>query len=65
LTALQERLGGDVFRLNTAQAIHKNLVRVPQYCFDRVNTCVAFNDYLFGMQSVGIVADGGTVEVKD
>jgi len=57
------RLGGDVFRLNTAQTIHKNLVRVPQYCFDNVKTCPAFTDYLFGMQSVGIVADGGTVEI--
>ena len=58
------RLGGDVFRLNAAQAIHKNLVRVPQYCFDNVKTCPAFTDYLFGMQGVGIVAYGGTVEMS-
>lgn len=58
------RLGGDTFQLKTAQAIHKNIVRVPHYCFDSVNQCLAFNDYLFGMQSVGIVADGGAVEIK-
>lgn len=57
------KIGGDVFRLNTAQAIHKNLVRIPQYCFESVTTCPAFAEYLFGTQSVGIVADGGTVEI--
>lgn len=57
------RLGGDVFRLNTAQAIHKNLVRVPQYCFENAKKCPAFTDYLFGMQSVGIVVDGGTLKI--
>lgn len=35
-------LGGDVFLLPTAQAIHKNLVRVPRYCFDHVESCLAF-----------------------
>jgi CRISPR-associated endonuclease/helicase Cas3 len=59
------RLGGDTFRLNTAQAIHKNLVRVPQYCFDNTQPSPAFVDYLFGAQAVGIVADGGIVKVND
>jgi len=37
-----KELGGDVFLLPTAQAIHKNLVRVPRYCFDHVESCPAF-----------------------
>lgn len=57
------QLGGDTFRLSTAQAIHKNLVRVPQYCFDNAQACPAFTEYLFGAQSVGVVAESGTVEV--
>jgi CRISPR-associated endonuclease/helicase Cas3 len=61
LTTLLE----DTFRLNTAQAIHKNLVRVPQYCFDNTQPSPAFVDYLFGAQAVGIVADGGIVKVND
>ena len=59
-----EKLGGDTFRLTTAQAIHRNLVRVPDYCFERVEPYSAFDDYLFGAQSVGIVADDNIVKVK-
>lgn len=60
------KLGGNTFLLPTAQAIHKNLVKLPKYCFDddRVESCQAFADYLYGEQSVGIVADNGSVEVK-
>ncbi len=59
-----EQLGGDKFRLPTAQAIHRNLVRVPDYCFERVEPCPAFDDYLFDAQSVGIVEDNNIVKVK-
>lgn len=57
------RLGSDQYRLATAQAIHKNLVKIPKYCFDRVEASPAIADYLYGKQSVGIVAENGTVEV--
>lgn len=57
------KLGGDTFRLTTAQEIHKNLVKVPEYCFDYIDSSSAFGDYLHGKQSVGIVAENGTVEV--
>ncbi len=56
--------GGDQYRLSTAQAIHRNLVKVPEYCFDTIELYPAFKDYLYGKQSVGIVAENGTVEVK-
>ncbi|TRZ88722.1 MAG: CRISPR-associated helicase Cas3' [Methanosarcinales archaeon] len=58
------RLGSDQYRLATAQAIHKNLVKIPKYCFDRVESSPAIADYLYGEQSVGIVKEGGAVEVK-
>jgi CRISPR-associated endonuclease/helicase Cas3 len=59
------KLDGDTFRLHTAQAIHKNLVRVPKYCFDRVESCPGFDDYLFGAHSVGIVSENGMVDVRE
>ena len=52
------------FRLPLAQVIHKNLVKVPDYCFETIQPCSAFTDYLFGKHSVGIVADDGTVSVN-
>jgi CRISPR-associated endonuclease/helicase Cas3 len=57
-------LGNEKYRLPTAQAIHKNLVKVPEYCFDHIEQCPAFADYLHGKQSIGIVAEGGAVEVQ-
>ena len=57
-------IGNDIFRLQTAQAIHKNLVKVPEYCFETVSPCLAFTAYLFGKQSAGIVTIDGTVLVK-
>ncbi|MCP4341613.1 MAG: CRISPR-associated helicase Cas3' [Desulfobulbaceae bacterium] len=53
----------DIFRLETAQAIHKNLVKIPEYCFEAITACTAFADYLFGNQSLGIVLDNGTINV--
>lgn len=58
------RLDGDQYRLETAQAIHKNLVKVPRRCFDRVEPYTPFKDYLFGNQSIGLVAESGEVDVK-
>ena len=60
------QLGGDTPRLPTAQALNKNLVKMPEYCFDkdRFDPCSAFADHLSGLQSAGIVADNGAVDVK-
>jgi CRISPR-associated endonuclease/helicase Cas3 len=58
------RLGGADYRLGVALAIHRNLVRVPRHLFDCVEICPAFSPYLYGEQSVGIVADNETVDVK-
>jgi CRISPR-associated endonuclease/helicase Cas3 len=63
---ISSQLCDDTFRLPVAQAIHKNLVKVPEYCFDkdRIDPCSAFADHLSGLQSAGIVADNGAVDVK-
>ena len=61
-----KQLGGDTFRLPMAQAIHKNLVMVPEYCFekDQIVPCSVFSDYLYGLHCVGIVTRDGVVDVK-
>ena len=59
-----ERFGNEKYRLATAQAIHKNLVKVPEYCFDNIEHCSTFADYIYGNQSLGIVTASGIVEVK-
>jgi CRISPR-associated endonuclease/helicase Cas3 len=58
------RLGSSQYHLTIAQAIHKNMVKVPAYCFDYIQLCPAFSDYLKGKQCIGIVAENGAVEVK-
>jgi CRISPR-associated endonuclease/helicase Cas3 len=58
------KLGGDIFRLTTAQAIYKNLVKVPEYCFDTIDRSSAFADYIHGKHCIGIVTGSGVVEVK-
>jgi len=52
------------YQLAIAQAIHKNLVRVPEYCFDRIHPFEAFADYLYGKQCIGIVSGDGAIDVK-
>lgn len=57
-------LGRDTFRFATAQAIHKNIVKVPEYCFRSIKLHPDFADYIYGKQSVGIISDSGAMEVK-
>jgi CRISPR-associated endonuclease/helicase Cas3 len=56
-------LGSEKFLLPTAQAIHRNLVKVPEYCFDNPAPCDSFADYLYGKQTICIVNDDGTIDV--
>ena len=56
-------LNSEQYRLTTAQAIHKNLVKVPRYCFERVESCQAFSEYLHGEYSVGLVKENGGIEI--
>ncbi|NLX96740.1 MAG: CRISPR-associated helicase Cas3' [Rhodopirellula sp.] len=56
-------LGGNEFRLATAQAIHRNLVKVPTCHFAPTKEHPGIARYLRGPQSVGVVDDDGTVKV--
>jgi CRISPR-associated endonuclease/helicase Cas3 len=56
-------VAGDDFVFATAKAIHRNLVKVPEYCFSHVVSCAALEKYLFGSQCVGIVDAQGRVTV--
>lgn len=55
---------GDDFVFATAKAIHRNLVKVPEYCFSHVVPCASLEEYLHECQCVGIVDAEGRVSVK-
>lgn len=58
------RFDGNRFRFTTAQAVHKNLVKIPEYCFENIEPCPFFSGYLYGKHSVGVVKASGVVEMK-
>ncbi|MGO9020539.1 MAG: CRISPR-associated helicase Cas3' [Syntrophobacteraceae bacterium] len=60
----KERYERGNHRFAAAQAVHRNLVRVPEYCFDSIEPFAPFSDYLHGKQSIGIVKESGVVAVK-
>lgn len=57
---------GDEFHLRTAQAIHRNLVKVPKYHFEieMIDSYASIDRYVRGKYSLGIVKSDGTVSVK-
>lgn len=57
-------LNSDIYQLATAQAIHKNLVKVPKYCFDQIEPCQAFAAYLREEHTIGIALENGEIEVN-
>ncbi|HYA40018.1 MAG TPA: CRISPR-associated helicase Cas3' [Syntrophobacteraceae bacterium] len=57
-------LDKEVYRLASAQAIYRNLVKIPKYFFDKIEAYAPFSDYLHGEQSIGIVTESGAVNVK-
>lgn len=56
-------LGGDDYRLLVAQAVHRNLVKVPRHLFGQMAACPAFENHLHGEHCIGIVALDETVAV--
>lgn len=62
----QADIGGDLFILKTAQAIHRNIVKVPEYCFEKehMESCSVFKEYIFDQYSAGTVDMTGVVEVS-
>lgn len=53
----------DGFIFATAKAIHRNLVKVPEYCFARVEPCPELDEYIYENLCIGIVDKGGVVTV--
>lgn len=52
----------DAFQLSCAQALHKNMVKVPRHLFDTVTATPLLESYLHGEFTVGIVK-GRNIEV--
>jgi CRISPR-associated endonuclease/helicase Cas3 len=57
-------LEGEEFQLPTAQAIHRNLLRIPDYNFGTTETHPVITRYLRGQYAIGRVASNGTVSAK-
>jgi CRISPR-associated endonuclease/helicase Cas3 len=57
-------LGGEEFQLATAQGIHRNLVKIPDYHFERTDANPLIARYLRGRQCVGLVQSNGTITVR-
>jgi len=56
-------IGKDDFRLACAQALHRNLVKVPRHLFDTVKSDSVLEPYLHGEFATGIASDDG-IEVN-
>jgi CRISPR-associated endonuclease/helicase Cas3 len=57
-------LGTEEFQLSSAQAIHRNLVRIPAYHFEKPETYPQLARYLRSKYAIAIVASDGIVSVK-
>ena len=57
-------LSSEGFVFTTAKSVHRNLVKVPEYCFEQFGKSSAFEEYLYENHCVGIVSDSGAVTVK-
>lgn len=55
---------GEGFLFATAKAVHRNLVKVPEYCFDRVEPCAEFDEYVLDSHCAGIVGEDGAIIVN-
>lgn len=55
---------GDAFRLAAAQAIHRNVVRVPARSFRQTAEHPGIARYLRGNQCVGLVEADGTIKAE-
>ena len=52
------------FKLEYAQAIHRNLVKAPRHVFTSVDVCQAFTPYLYGEQCAGQVEADGNISLS-
>lgn len=63
LNGEQANLSDDTFRLDTARALHRNLVKVPKTEFAAFCTEDATSRYVRGEQAVALVQPGGSVSI--
>lgn len=56
--------GGVSFCLKTAQAIHRNLVKIPMRHFDAASEDRDIARYLRGSQRIGLVSNDGSISVE-
>lgn len=63
LNGEQANLSDDVFRLDTARALHRNLVKVPKSEFAAFHTEEATSRYVKGEQAVALVRPDGSVDI--
>ena len=59
----EHTIASDDRSVTIARAIHLNLVKVPEYCFQNVSGEPLFDKYLFGKQCAGFVGSDGTLTV--
>ncbi|MBN1412901.1 MAG: CRISPR-associated helicase Cas3' [Spirochaetales bacterium] len=52
------------YKLASVQAIHKNLVKIPEYLFEQIEPNPNFLSYLDGSQTAAVVTENGAVNVK-
>jgi len=53
------------YSLAIAQAINRNLVKIPKYCFSEVFVSnETFPEYLYGEQAIGIVSSDGSTAIE-
>lgn len=57
-------LGSRDFELAAAQAIHRNLLKIPQYHFEKTEDNPLFERYLRGKYALGVVKSDGNILVK-
>lgn len=63
LNCEQANLSDDKFRLDTARALHRNLVKIPKSEFAAFRSEDATSRYVKGEQAVALVKPGGSVDI--
>jgi len=63
LNGEQANLSDDEFRLDTARALHRNLVKIPKPEFAAFHTEEATSRYVKGEQAVALVKPDGSVDI--
>lgn len=63
LNCEQANLSGDKFRLDTARALHRNLVKIPKYEFTEFSSEETTRHYVKGKQAIALVLPDGSVDI--